>query len=129
MNDSKKRLLLVDAPSYFYRAFHALPEFRSPSGEPTGAILGVVNMLRKLKPLMIAAVDANARDDGWAALGGIGSHVGKVLPAFDPRNYGFKKLSDLVRSLSYVEVKDLPVTRPDGVTTSNVMVRLKRVAR
>jgi hypothetical protein len=36
MNDSMKRLLLVDAPSYFYRAFHALPEFRSPSGEPTG---------------------------------------------------------------------------------------------
>jgi len=49
MNGPKKRLLLVDAPSYFYRAFHALPEFRSPSGEPTGAILGVVNMLRKLK--------------------------------------------------------------------------------
>src|SRR6478609_1993473 len=49
MNATKKRLLLVDAPSYFYRAFHALPEFRSPSGEPTGAILGVVNMLRKLK--------------------------------------------------------------------------------
>src|SRR5438105_1546122 len=46
---SKKRLLLVDAPSYLYRAFHALPEFRSPAGEPTGAILGVVNMLRKLK--------------------------------------------------------------------------------
>ena len=44
-----KRLLLVDAPSYLYRAFHALPEFRSPAGEPTGAILGVVNMLRKLK--------------------------------------------------------------------------------
>src|SRR3954469_23500594 len=46
---SKKRLLLVDAPSYLYRAFHALPEFRSPAGEATGAILGVVNMLRKLK--------------------------------------------------------------------------------
>ena len=46
---SKKRLLLVDAPSYLYRAFHALPEFRSPAGEPTGAIMGVVNMLRKLK--------------------------------------------------------------------------------
>jgi DNA polymerase-1 len=49
MNDTKKRLLLVDASSYLYRAFHALPEFRSPSGEPTGAILGVINMLRKLK--------------------------------------------------------------------------------
>jgi DNA polymerase-1 len=49
MNETKKRLLLVDTPSYYYRAFHALPEFRSPSGHPTGAILGVVNMLRKLK--------------------------------------------------------------------------------
>jgi DNA polymerase-1 len=49
MNDTNKRLLLVDASSYLYRAFHALPEFRSPSGEPTGAILGVINMLRKLK--------------------------------------------------------------------------------
>src|SRR6185369_10987480 len=46
---SNKRLLLVDAPSYLYRAFHALPEFRSPAGEPTGAIRGVVSMLVKLK--------------------------------------------------------------------------------
>jgi uncharacterized LabA/DUF88 family protein len=85
--------------------------------------------LGKLKPLMLAAVDANVRDDGWAALGGIGSHIGKVLPAFDPRNYGFKKLSDLVRGLSYIEVKDVPITRPDGATMSNVMVRLKRATR
>lgn len=85
--------------------------------------------LGKLKPLMMAAVDANLRDDGWAALGGIGSHIGKVLPAFDPRNYGFKKLSDLVRGLSYIEVKDVPITRPDGATMSNVMVRLKRAGR
>ena len=49
MNDTNQRLLLVDASSYLYRAFHALPEFRSPAGQPTGAILGVINMLRKLK--------------------------------------------------------------------------------
>jgi DNA polymerase I len=49
MNEIKKRLLLVDAPSYFYRAFHAIRELRSPAGEPTNAIYGVVNMLRKLK--------------------------------------------------------------------------------
>ena len=48
MNESKKRLLLVDASSYLYRAFHAMPELRSPAGEPTGAIMGVVHMLRKL---------------------------------------------------------------------------------
>ena len=48
MNEPKKRLLLVDASSYLYRAFHAMPELRSPAGEPTGAIMGVVHMLRKL---------------------------------------------------------------------------------
>ena len=45
----RPRLLLVDISSYFYRAFHALPDFRSPSGEPTGAIFGVANMLNKLR--------------------------------------------------------------------------------
>src|ERR1041384_7797765 len=44
----EKTLLLVDGSSYLYRAFHALPELRSTKGEPTGAIYGVLNMLRKL---------------------------------------------------------------------------------
>ena len=43
-----KTLLLVDGSSYLYRAFHALPELRNTKGEPTGAIYGVLNMLRKL---------------------------------------------------------------------------------
>ncbi len=47
--DNRKRLLLVDISSYFYRAFHAMPDFKSPSGEPTGAIYGVVNMLNRLR--------------------------------------------------------------------------------
>src|SRR6185503_14872829 len=48
-SDPAKTLLLVDGSSYLYRAFHALPELRSPkTGEPTGAIYGVLNMLRKL---------------------------------------------------------------------------------
>jgi DNA polymerase-1 len=47
--DPEKTLLLVDGSSYLYRAFHALPELKSPkTGEPTGAIYGVLNMLRKL---------------------------------------------------------------------------------
>lgn len=45
----RKRLLLVDISSYFYRAFHAMPDFKSPSGDPTGAIYGVVNMLNRLR--------------------------------------------------------------------------------
>jgi DNA polymerase I len=44
-----KTLLLVDGSSYLYRAFHALPDLRNRSGVPTGAIYGVLNMLRRLR--------------------------------------------------------------------------------
>ncbi len=43
-----KTLLLVDGSSYLYRAFHALPDLRNRRDEPTGAIYGVLNMLRRL---------------------------------------------------------------------------------
>lgn len=43
-----KRLLLVDGSSYLYRAFHAMPDLRNSANEPTGAIQGVLNMLRRL---------------------------------------------------------------------------------
>jgi DNA polymerase I len=46
---SKPTLLLVDGSSYLYRAFHALPDLRNPQGEPTGAIYGMVAMLRRLR--------------------------------------------------------------------------------
>ncbi|MBD8530694.1 MULTISPECIES: DNA polymerase I [unclassified Massilia] len=42
-------LLLVDGSSYLYRAFHALPDLRGPDGHPTGAMHGMVNMLRRLR--------------------------------------------------------------------------------
>jgi DNA polymerase-1 len=43
-----KTLLLVDGSSYLYRAFHAMPDLRNKANEPTGAIQGVLNMLRRL---------------------------------------------------------------------------------
>jgi DNA polymerase-1 len=43
-----KTLLLVDGSSYLYRAFHAMPDLRNFADEPTGAIHGVLNMLRRL---------------------------------------------------------------------------------
>ena len=42
-------LLLVDGSSYLYRAYHALPDLRNPAGEPTGAVRGMVAMLKKLR--------------------------------------------------------------------------------
>ena len=44
----KKTLLLVDGSSYLYRAYHAMPDLRNADGEPTGAIYGVINMMRRL---------------------------------------------------------------------------------
>ena len=41
-----KKCLLIDGSSYFYRAFHALPPLTNAQGEPTGALLGVLNMVR-----------------------------------------------------------------------------------
>lgn len=53
-------LVLIDGSSYLYRAFHALPPFTNSRGEPTGAVLGVVNMLLKFlrehQPAQIAVV-------------------------------------------------------------------------
>ncbi|GMW07965.1 MAG: DNA polymerase I [Gammaproteobacteria bacterium] len=63
---SARRLVLVDGSSYLYRAFNALPPLKTSRGEPTGAVLGVLNMLAKLmreeSPALVAVVmDAPGR--------------------------------------------------------------------
>jgi DNA polymerase-1 len=53
------KLILIDGSSYLYRAFHALPPLSNSQGEPTGALFGIVNMLRatlKAKPDYVAFV-------------------------------------------------------------------------
>src|ERR1700722_7976835 len=63
---SARKLILVDGSGYLYRAFHALPPLSNSKGEPTGAVLGVLNMLNKMikeeAPDRIAVVfDASGR--------------------------------------------------------------------
>jgi DNA polymerase-1 len=68
-------LLLVDGSSYLYRAFHALPDLRNQAGEPTGAMYGVLNMLRRLesdykadyKAVVFDAKGKTFRDDWFPA--------------------------------------------------------------
>lgn len=45
---SQAPLVLVDGSSYLYRAFHALPPLTTSKGLPTGAVKGVLNMLKKI---------------------------------------------------------------------------------
>ena len=56
-------LLLVDGSSYLFRAYHALPDLRNKAGEPTGAIHGMVGMLRRLRD--------DTRLHGGATLGAV----------------------------------------------------------
>ena len=55
---SEKTLLLVDGSSYLYRAYHALPDLRGPGNVPTGALRGVVSMLKLLREQHPAALGA-----------------------------------------------------------------------
>jgi DNA polymerase I len=70
---TRPKLILIDGSGYLYRAFHALPPLTNRAGEPTGALFGVVNMLRatlKAKPDFVAfVVDASGptfRDELFA---------------------------------------------------------------
>ena len=71
---SEKTLLLVDGSSYLYRAYHALPDLRGPGGVPTGALHGVVAMMKKLREQYPSALGACVFDakgktfrDDWYA--------------------------------------------------------------
>ena len=52
------------------------------------------------------AIDAYSDDDGWAQLGPVGSNIAKQAPEFDPRNYGFRKLRDLVKAMGLYEFRE-----------------------
>jgi len=57
----------------------------------------LVNMLR-------TAVEDSADDNGWAHLGSVGQNIANKSPEFDPRNFGYKKLLDLVRAIDLFEI-------------------------
>ena len=64
---SEHTLLLVDGSSYLYRAYHAMPDLRAPDGFPTGAIHGMVAMLKRLRehPIECMAYEVSVVV-GWA---------------------------------------------------------------
>lgn len=75
---------------------------------PVTSIKKTTNELRsdtRLVTHLRNAVDAVSDEEGWAALGGVGSHVTKNWSAFDPRNFGYSKLSDLVIASELFELR------------------------
>ena len=110
------RLVLIDGSSYLYRAFHALPPLTNDHGEPTGALFGVVNMLRATlneKPdyaaFVVDAPGRTFRDD------------------LDPQYKANRPpMPDDLRSqvepmMRIVEALGLPILRVDGVEADDVI--------
>jgi hypothetical protein len=76
-----------------------------------------------LKPFLCEAITAVTQDDGWAPLGMVGSLLQKNDPSFDARNYGFRKLSELVKAQNYLTVKEVPIS--PGSSQLHLSVRLR----
>ena len=78
---------------------------------------------RAVVKLIAESVDTIADEDGYAALGELGNLLVKKQPDFDPRNFGFSKLSKLVKSLSRFEVDVRPTSQPN---VTHILVRDKQ---
>ena len=117
-------LVLIDGSSYLYRAFHALPPLTGPHGEPTGAVLGVLNML--LKSLrehdgaqFVVVFDAPGRtfrDDLFTA------YKAHRPPMPDDLRVQIEPLLEAVQALG------LPLLRISGVEADDVIGTLARRA-
>jgi hypothetical protein len=76
-----------------------------------------------LKPLLSSAIAAATQEDGWAFLGAVGGWLLKSDPSFDSRNFGFRKLGELVKAQPYLEVKSVPAS--EGSQSMQLFVRVK----
>ena len=119
-----KPIILIDGSSYFFRAFHALPSLTTSKGQATGAIYGVVNMVKRLikdyQPTQIAVVfDAEGktfRDDLYPAY--------KMQRSIIPDKLGeqFAPLKQLLIAMG------LPVIIISGVEADDVIGTLAKLA-
>lgn len=90
---------------------------QQPGEDNTGKKPQEPKMLRgdtKLANLLRNSVDAVADEDGWAALGNVGQHISNQSPSFDSRNYGYRKLSSLVKATGLFEVEARAVDNESG---------------
>jgi DNA polymerase-1 len=117
-------LILIDASSYFFRAFHALPPLTTSKGQPTGAIYGVVNMIKKLikdyQPEQIGVVfDAKGktfRDD--------------LYPEYKANRQAMPDdlKSQFAPLLSLIQAMGLPLIMVEGVEADDVIGTFARQA-
>jgi DNA polymerase I len=120
-----KTLLLVDASSYLYRAFHGLPDLRNHAGEPTGAIYGVINMLRRLarevpadyRACVFDAKGKTFRDDWYP------EYKATRAPMPDDLALQVEPIHQAITAMGW------PIVMIDGVEADDVIATLAEQAR
>ena len=117
-------MLLVDGSSYLYRAYHALPDLRSPDGFPTGAIHGVVAMMKRLReqyPAEHAACVFDAKGptfrDAWYA-----EYKAQRAPMPEDLARQIEPIHEAVRLLGW------PVLEVPGIEADDAIGTLARAA-
>ncbi|HAT2067908.1 TPA: DNA polymerase I [Legionella pneumophila] len=120
----KPPLILIDGSSYFFRAFHALPPLTNSKGQPTGAIYGVANMIKKIikdyQPEEIAVVfDAKGKTfrDEWYP-----EYKAHRPPMPQELSSQFQPLIQLLQAMG------LPLLIIDGVEADDVIGTLAKQA-
>jgi DNA polymerase I len=119
-----KTLLLVDGSSYLYRAYHALPDLRTSTGEPTGAIRGFIGMLRVLRQQVHAdylacVFDAKGktfRDDLYP------EYKANRTAMPDDLGLQIEPIHEAIRALGW------PVVEIEGIEADDVIATLARQA-
>ncbi|MEN9417549.1 MAG: polymerase PolA [Pseudomonadota bacterium] len=122
--EERPTLLLVDGSSYLYRAYHAMPDLRSPEGFPTGAIHGMVAMLKRLRediPAEHAACVFDAKGDtfrnAWYP-----EYKAHRPPMPEDLARQIEPIHEVVRLLGW------PVLEVPGVEADDVIGTLARIA-
>ena len=120
---SKPILLLVDGSSFLYRAYHALPDLRGPEGQPTGAVHGIVAMMKKLREDIGAEHAACVFDakgptfrDEWYA-----EYKAQRAPMPDDLRAQIEPIHEVVRLLGW------PVLEVPGIEADDAIGTLARL--
>lgn len=118
--ENRKKLVLVDGSSYLFRAYHALPPLTTSTGIPTGAVYGVVNMLRKLlvdeKPDYIGVIfDTKSKNFRHALYPDYKANRAAMPPELSVQ---IPYLHELIRALG------LPLIAIEGIEADDVIATL-----
>ena len=79
--------------------------------------------LKKVRAAIKDIVNSIGNDEGWAYLADVGNNLSKRMPDFDSRNYGYRKLIDLVSTLSGFEISRVPVG--EGGRVNKILIKIK----